>query len=313
MAFKTVNNSEFAHRPLYIGYAPIKVHAVNVDSQELEKYFGPQQTGTNYFNEMDINGKATKSVRIEFIISIDKKEPVSYYRLSFFLSKAYAQSPKGSVQVIDEFGRNYWFPKDDVTNKRIPVFANDRPADISKDYHPAIVGEVKLNSFIRALCNLNDPNYFNSQENTWKLREGDDLERCKGSLDCIKDYFDGDFSELKAIVDMAKDNTVYALFGIKTNADGRQFQTIYTDKFVRATRRENNVASDFDKAILAYQPKDTEFSAEPLKEYIVPTTDFSKIGSPAPAPNTSATPPAATAPVDDFPFDMGGDSGFGDF
>ena len=287
MAFNTINNSEFQGKKLYTGYAPVKVLAVNPDKETLEKYFGPQQNDPNYISETEINGKSVPQVRVEFIL--EAKRPNTdesfYTRLSFFLTKGYTRNKAlTKIQVIDNYGRTAWATNEEVEAHKIPVFASGFQAKISKDYRQLIMGEDRLIKFIRALFCLNDPERWDNNQNMFVPRTGDDLARCEGILDKTKDFFNGDYTELVNAVKMAENNTVYVLFGVKTNSDGRQFQTIYNSAFVKKNRKKESIGNDFDKA---------------LTEYNIKPTDFGSIASAEPAD----VPPAAAAPVvDDLPF-----------
>ena len=128
--------------------------------------------------------------------------------------------------------------------------------------------------------------------------------KCEGILDKTKDFFNGDYSELEAAIKMAENNTVYALFGVKTNADGRQFQTVYTNCFVRKNRKKDSVSGDFEKALLEFSPNDTEFFTGELKEYSVKPTDFGAL----PTSAAAEVPEVPTNDaVDDLPFNDNGD------
>jgi len=306
MAFNTINNSEFQGRKLYIGYAPVKVLAVNPDKQTIEKYFGPQQNDPNYISSTELNGKDTKQVRIEFILEAKKPETNEpfYTRLSFFLTKGYARNKAATkIQVIDTYGRTVWATNEDVENHKIPVFTNGFQAKIDKNFRPLILGEDRLIKFIRALFCLNEPEKWDPEENKYVPRVGDDLAKCEGILDKTKDFFNGDYSELENAIKMAENNTVYVLFGVKTNSDGRQFQTVYNSGFVRKNRRKDSVSSDFEKALSEFSPNDTEFATGELKEYNIKPTDFGKIVSEAPEDIPDAVVSNTNAPVDDLPFD----------
>ena len=304
MAFNTINNSEFQGRKLYIGYTPVKVLAVNPTKDELEKYFGPQQNEPNYTGTAVVNGKEVPQIRLEFILEAKKpnSEDTFYTRLSFFLNKGYAANKAGTkVQVIDTYGRKVWALNDDITNHRIPVFANGQQAKIDKNYRPLIIGEDRLILFIRALFALNEPERWDNNTNSYVARVGEDLARCEGILDNTKDFFKGDLTEIKNALKLAENNTVYVMFGIRTGQDGRQFQTVYNSMFVRKNRKSDSVERDFQKALNEFYPNDSEFKAIPMMEYNVTPTNFGAL--PPAQEEAPEAPVAPETPVDDLPFD----------
>lgn len=302
MAFNTINNSEFQGRKLYIGYAPARVLAVNPTKEELERFFGPQQNEPNYIGSTVVNNRDVPQVRIEFILEVKKpnSNDTFYVRLSFFLNKGYAANKLNTkIQVIDTYGRKVWATNDDIKNHRIPVFSNGQQARIDKNYRQLIIGEDRLIMFIRALFCLNDPERWDSNTNSYVARTGEDLARCEGILDNTKDFFNGDFTELKNAVKMAENNTVYVLLGVRTGNDNRQFQTVYNNMFVRKNRKSDFVEKDFEKALNEFYPNDSEFKVIPLEEFTVTPTNFGEL---KPADESVPDAPMENQ-VDDLPFD----------
>lgn len=277
MAFNTINNSEFQGKKLYIGYAPVRIVCVNPNKEELEKYFGPQQNEPNYFGKVNVNDKEVDQVRIEFIVECKRPDnnELFYTRLSFFLNKAYARNKNlTKVQIIDDYGRTAWATNEEAEANKVPVFANGNKAQIAEKYKKLIIGEDRIIHLIRALFCLNDPTRWDNAQNMYVPRVGDDLKNCEGSLDHTLDFFKGDYTELKNAIKMAENNTVYVLFGVKNNPDGKQYQTIYNNCFVRKNRKKDSISGDFDKALETFAPGNTEFETCELKEYNIKPTDF---------------------------------------
>lgn len=302
MAFKTINNSEFQGKKLYIGYAPVKVVSVNPNKEELEKYFGPQQNDPNYIGKVDVNGKDVPQTRIEFILEAQRpgSNDVFYTRLSFFLNRAYANNKEMTkVQVIDNYGRTVWATNQEVENHTIPVFANGMKAQIDEKFRPLLIGEDRIIRFIRALFCLNDPQKWDATQNKFVPRIGNELESCEGILDHTLDFFKGDYTELNDAVKMAENNTVYVLFGVRSNPDGKQYQTVYTNCFVRKNRKKDSISGDFDKALAQFVPANSEFETCELKDFSVKPTNFGELVCNGPA---EAEAPGFS-PIDDLPVD----------
>lgn len=52
-------------------------------------------------------------------------------------------------------------------------------------------------------------------------------------LDKIENYFKGDYSELREAISLQPKNRVKGLFGVRTTEDGKQYQAVYVQKFLK--------------------------------------------------------------------------------
>ena len=77
---------------------------------------------------------------------------------------------------------------------------------------------------------------------------------------------------------MGKNSEVKILFGVHNNNDGRQYQAVFTDLFVRNKSRIetaiNQFESKLDDRIKNGGYKTTEFDVAPIHEYKVVPTSF---------------------------------------
>jgi hypothetical protein len=110
-------------------------------------------------------------------------------------------------------------------------------------------------------------------------KTAEELVECEAGLEKIKEYFKGDFSELRNIIALQPENKVKVMFGVKNN-DGKQIQTVYTNMFLKSAAPEAalaRLATDLEnrKANGAYP--NCEFAACKIKEYSVEATDLAEV------------------------------------
>lgn len=273
----------------YIGVAPVKVLAVNPTKAEMEKIYDTDiENDPVYVGKVDINGQSYNNVRLDFIVATDEeKTGVSMTtKVAIFVREQYRYNRDMSkVQVIDKYGRTAWVTKEQAQNHEIPIYANGQPANIDKDYRPCYVGEEDLTNFIKAYLNI--PNVMKYVNGTWVLV--DNPQDCEARLDNIKDYFRGDFRELKDIMALQPNNKVKVLFGVRTNDEGRQYQAVYTNMFLKnGVTDYSKLDADLQERKAAGAYPTTEFKVCEFKEYNVEATNFGEVA------------PMPTAPADDF-------------
>lgn len=277
MAFKHANNSEEVVRRLYTGVGVAKVISVNPTKAEMESIYG-----TTVQNEPVYAGKTQngdKQMRISFVLSVNVgADKPMLTNLTFFLNDVFMKGANsGKYQVIDRFGRTAWATQEEIDANKIPQYTNG-PARIERIYRKLYSGEANLEKFIRAFLCLNDAEYYNSNTSSYVKRTGEDLEKCDGILEDVKAIIDGNIGELKDIVKMGANNEVKVLLGVRNSNDGRQYQAVYTDEFVRNTSRIETAIRAFEKSlddrIQNGGYKTTEFDVAPIHEYKVVPTSF---------------------------------------
>lgn len=273
----------------YIGVAPVKVLAVNPTKAEMEKIYDTDiENDPVYVGKVDINGQSYNNVRLDFVVQTEEEKTgiALTSKVAIFVRDQYRYNRDMSkVQVIDKYGRTAWVTKEQAQNHEIPVYANGQPANIDKDYRPCYVGEEDLTNFIKAYLNI--PNVMKYVNGTWVLV--DNPQDCEARLDNIKDYFRGDFRELKDIMALQPNNKVKVLFGVRTNDEGRQYQAVYTNMFLKnGVTDYSKLDADLQERKAAGAYPTTEFKVCEFKEYNVEATNFGEVA------------PMPTAPADDF-------------
>lgn len=230
MAFGKINEThDGVAFKRYYGIAPVKVLAVNPSTDELNKLGFNTTTPVEYNTKTD---DGIDQVRIDFIVETiaDKCNGISTkFRVPFTLrKKAVKGSQSGKYQIMDIYGRTAWATKEDIDAKRIPQYTNG-PANISANYSVLCEGEESLTTFIRTYLGIPNVTKFINGAPAGMIDNPADAE---GKLDCVKDYFSGNFSELKEIIKLAPNNWIKILVGVRTTEDNKQYQTVFTRGFV---------------------------------------------------------------------------------
>ena len=282
MAFgKAQESKEAAEIKRYTGVGSIFVVGVNPSKSELEKLYDRElDKDPEYITEKD----GVISARIEFIIKTDSTAKCNngielITKLPVFISKEYRfNKDKTKVQVIDKYGRTAWVTKEQAKNHEIPVYGNGKPANIDKDYRPAYVGEEIVTNFLKLFLGIPNVEKWAKNEETGRREVVglvDNPQDCECRLENIEDYFKGKFNEIRDAVNLMPNNKIKVLFGVRTTDDGKQYQDVYTRKFL------SNAVSVYDKLAEDVQNNkdngaypNTEFVIADLQEYTVQATNF---------------------------------------
>jgi hypothetical protein len=138
-------------------------------------------------------------------------------------------------------------------------------------------------------------NYLNIPSvEKWKDRQVvgliDNPSDAEARLQCIENYFKGDFSELKEIATYQPNNKFKVMLGVRTTDDNKQYQAFFTEMTLK------NSISDYTKlstrlaerkSVGAYST--TEFEVAELHEYEntpseVPSVSANTAGTATPSP-----------------------------
>lgn len=299
MAFaKGTESTDGAIVKRYTGVAPCYVVGVNPSKSELEAIYGTTiENVPEYRSTVEQDGKKVETVRIDFIVKTDptKSNDIEMTsKVALFLRKEYRfNRDKTKVQVIDKYGRTAWVTIEQAKAHEVPVYANG-PANLDADYRPCFVGEEDITNFIKAYLNI--PNVMKYVDNKWVMV--DNPEDCVARLDSIEKYFAGDYTELKEVINLQPNNKVKILFGVKTNDDGKQYQSVFTQMFMKnGVRDYSKLAKELEDRKAAGAYPTTEFFVGDLKEYTTEATSFA-------APTSSINPFATDAMDSDNPFGL---------
>ena len=300
MAFASGSESKENVRKLYKGVAPVFVRAVNPNKTVLSSFYGVDiEEDPVYMGETEIgndgNKKTVPQVRIDFLVvtNPEKSNGIEMKtKISFFIKKAFRYNRENTkVQVIDKYGQTAWPTIEEAKVHAIPQYENG-PANLDADYRPAYIGEEDLVGFIKAYLNIPNPSFSYKDKNTGEIvvKTLPNLDDALARLDGIDNYFKGDFKELESILKLRPNNVVKACFGVRTTDENKQYQAVYTQKFLK------NVITDYSRLDKDIQDKKdagsystTEFSTEPLHEYNVEPTNFSTGVSQSTSEDSSST------------------------
>ena len=282
MAFgKAQESKEAAEIKRFTGVGSVFVVGVNPNKSELEKLYDRElDKDPEYVTEKD----GVVSARIDFIVKTDTAAKCNndielLTKVSMFIRKEYRfNKDKTKVQVIDKYGRTAWVTKEQAKNHEIPVYSNGKPANIDKDYRPAYVGEEDITNFLKLFLGIPNVEKWVKNEETGRREVVglvDNPQDCECRLENIEDYFKGKFTELKDAINMMPNNKIKVLFGVRTTDEGKQYQDVYTRKFL------SNAVSVYDKLAEDVQSNkdngaypNTEFVIADLQEYTVQATNF---------------------------------------
>ena len=281
MAFgKTQESKEATEIKRYTGVGSVFVVGVNPNKAELEKLYDRElDKDPEYLTEKD----GVTSARIDFIIKTDPTAKCSngielLTKFSMFIRNEYRfNKDKTKVQVIDKYGRTAWVTKEQAKAHEIPVYKNG-PANIDKDYRPAYVGEEDITNFLKLFLGISNVEKWVKNEATGRREVVglvDNPQDCECRLENIEDYFKGKFNEIKGAINLMPNNKIKVLFGVRTTDEGKQYQDVYTRKFL------SNTVSVYDKLAEDVQTNkdngaypNTEFVVADLQEYTVQATNF---------------------------------------
>ena len=289
----------------FIGVCPVFVKAVNPNKAEHEKLFNTtlEEAPVYVQDKEDSDGNSYKNVRISVVLQPDTEKigfdmPLITMPLFITNQKQYGAN-SGKYQVVDKYGRFAWATEAEISAKEIPTNSNGKKADISNDYRIAYVGEEALTKFIRAFLYIPEITVWDNNEQCRVPNTKDKPEECECRLDIetFEKFFKGDFSDIKDILGFQPTNKIKVCLGVRTDANDKLFQSVYTKKFI------SNAATNYsslDKALqadIAYatthnKALNTEYSAKAVHEYSVTPTTFT-------ASESSEVTPSSDMPFDD--------------
>lgn len=290
MAFGKGNQStEAGVRKLYMGVGSFYVKGINLNKKQLGEVFGNERDEEpSYLGERDIDGVKYPQVRIDVVIATDPKEcggiEKTFVMPLFITNRTVVGSNTGKIQVIDKYGRTAWVTEAQLAAHEIPVSSTTgKPLNIDADYRPIYDGEEALTTFFKAFLNI-------PSVEKWKDRQVigliDNPADAEARLQCVENYFKGDFSELQEIITYQPNNKFKVMLGVRTTDDNKQYQAFFTEMTLK------NGVSDYSKLEQRLNDRKnagayatTEFAVSELHEYE---------NTPSEVP--AATPQAATTP-----------------
>ena len=278
----------------YIGVAPVAILAVNPNKEQLEKIYGTKlENSPEYIGESEIGPEGAKKkvtqVRLDFIVQSDEEKcgHSMLTKIGFFLKKDYRYNREGNkVQIVNEYGEFTWVPIHNADGSQNTNLSGAPEWFEGDSRRPAYIGEEELTGFLKYYMNIPVKSYRKKNGEVVTIAKKEDA---YARLDGITNYFKGEVQELRDIVAMQPKNRVKGLFGVKTTSEGKMYQDVYIQKFLK-----NNV-TDYSALDAHMQDRkaagsypNTEFKVQDLAEYGVEATKFSEPAQAMPTPEADA-------------------------
>lgn len=278
---KTKESTEGGDFKRYIGVGSSFVLAVNPNKAKRDELMGYESQNDPEYTGSDDNGKFA---RVSFVVRTDPAvtNDIEITNIVSFILRptpAYNKD-QTKVQVIDKYGNSTWASAEDAKAGRKLLSANGNPMKIADQYRVACAGEADLVAFLKAYLNVDDA--FNYKNGAWVLK--DNAADGVFGLEHVKDYFDGDFSEIEGALKLQPNNKVKLLYGVRTTDDGKQYQAIASrGEFILKNGSGSSAIARLEKSLLnakqAGSYATTEFKVQELQEYNVEPTDLSQQAS----------------------------------
>lgn len=270
---KTQETKESQGFKRYVGLASSHVLAVCPNKKELDELMGYEsQNDPEYVKEDELS----KIANITFIVRTDPDANNGVEitnRVNFTLRSVPAYNKDTTkVQVIDEYG-NYTWADTELAKKGGKI---EHAQKLGK-YRIACVGECALVDFLKTYLNV--PDAFEYKNGTWSLKPNGKAAEGVFSLEKIKDYFKGDFSELKEALALQPNNKIKLLYGVRTTDDGKQYQVIMArEGFVLNNNSGTSALARLEKNLTnlknAGSMASTDFRVQELTEWVVEPSNF---------------------------------------
>ena len=279
MAWKgSVESQEEVRFKSYIGVAPLHYVTVNPSMKELQAMYPKANIDKepDYLTEVavDRNDPASekiKQARVEFVMKSDPKCGYEFNtRITFFINKSFRTSQKGTMQVINVYGETTWLTPENIKAGVVPEDLNwfDKTG-----MRPCYVGEEDLTNFLRTFLCIPSRSYMNKKTGERVVIK--DPSMAEGRLEYPEKLFAGDMSEVKQIMTFQPNNLIKAMLGVRTTDDNKQYQAVYTKKFLKNGATDyTSLAKNLESSRNAGMYSNVEFLAEPVREFSNTPTDF---------------------------------------
>lgn len=270
MAISGNNSAErtVAEKTRYTGLAECKILAINPNKSELSAIGIDQENEPSYIGE---DGR----LRIDFWLETQNEERVKT-KMSLWLENTLLESQNtGSFQYINKYGRTAWW-KGSETDCPYTWY-------LGEGVRRAYKGEEDLHNFLAAFLNTK----YDTKNKVY--------DECL--IDNPAALFQGNFTELKTILNSFRENTVRLLFGVKVTEEGNVYQNVY-NKFFEKTCVNPNYKKWLEMAVEAeYGTFKADFQNDLNWKAFVPTVGDVPT---ADAESTTATPYVGDTDEDAF-------------
>lgn len=312
MAFvvkKAKGNNLVADRRQWIGIAPFKVRGVNLTKQGIlavnQKYKAHFPIPSEEPVYLTTSDEGMQQLRFSFYCEVNSNSKEPLYRVVSFTVRNGKRIGResGKIQIIDGYGQDAWGLPEEVEAGKIPMYTSG-PANIDKNYKPALQGEVELVKFIRALKQIPTVQVWDNDNQKFSYLPESKREDCAWAFgeEELQEMFKlGNVTrEFQADIMSAKENLVWMAMTIqfRTKDDGtiQEYNTVST-RVVESeiatridgsiySRTTNSIINSIARQMEANRNENTTelFEACLLKEYKKLPTDESVLDSDTEAP-----------------------------
>ena len=259
----------------YVGLAGSHVLAVCPKKAKLDELMGfESQSEPEYLKEDDQGKQAI----ITFIVRTDPEtnngiEITNKATIILRPTPAYNKD-QSKVQVIDQYG-NFTWADTEVAKAGGKI---EHATKLDK-YRMACVGECALVDFLKKYLVV--PDAYDYKNGAWVKKENGKAEEGLFGLEHLKDYFKGDFSEIAEAIALQPNNKIKLLYGVKTNDEGKQYQTICTrEQMTLSNGAGSNALLKLEKTLSDAKNNGSfsniEYKVQELAEYTVQPTNLEK-------------------------------------
>lgn len=254
----TNNDFEKGTFKMYKGLGVFNIIAVNPNKAELSQIYGREiDKEPTYVFENDKG----KQVAITFYF---KSVPEHSDGASIIIPQTYwlSGSPRLSkdgekVEVINIFGETTYIPKENAKTNTVP----ESMSWFKGNFRVSFDGEKDIIHLLKRYLNIPNRTY---QKGNGETVEIDNVKNAFIMLDNIKDYFSGNFKEIKDVVAMGKDNKVKVLVGLKTNDNNKTYYHVFKEYVMNfASRRTDLLCKNVKDALSYGRYKNVDFGVEP--------------------------------------------------
>lgn len=235
----------------YIGYGTFKIVAVNPEKEEYEKLFGRQvQDWKGYTGTLQ---DGTPYARMMFVLKdVRENSEMPLIQASYCLIRRPRKTQDGRTQVIDAYGNTAWVTDAQFAAQEVPLSKGGKPLSIIPPYQMTCTGQDRLIDFLKAWLYTPNSHKWDDVAQGFIARPAEELNRCCIGLEHVKDYWTGDFKEIKSILGMPGigEHAIKAMLTVRENEfNGRQtwVQNVYDGKIVPSYGKYDWIEREFQR------------------------------------------------------------------
>lgn len=264
------SNQEFGK--LYEGLTQVNVIAVNPSKDELSKIYNrEQEKDPQYIFEKD----NVKSALVSFLVKDITETVKGYNNITFFVRDEIAYNKDNTkVQVIDKYGRTTWIDLETAKKGEVPTYTTKNGVTLDRvaaGYRPAYKGEAELVEFLKTYLGIPNVVKFEGSQPVGLVDKPED---CECALENIKEYFKGNFKEIKDAINLEPNALAQALYYPSPNAEsGRMYQRVLP-KVIRPFAKPATLKKWVEERQQFGAYSGLVFKFDPIKEYVETPTNF---------------------------------------